>query len=321
MSQKTAFAVRCSLAVLLSLKDHRGETEFNIQKTPTLPLSGSLYLWTFTFPDVTTLEQASRRWTAFNQRMRKAKISVQWMRFFEPHASHGWHVHCAAAKHIDVTMIRTLATRFGFGRMHVKRIPSQAAGYLLKYVTKYKRHSSDGRYRLWACCGFKGVTVAQVRVEDTWATYCYSQVGFAQVGKFSLPFIYRNGLEAWAKQTRIGDAKTKKHMNPAQSKVANDLLNVGAKIAFCEYRSSKLREAKKYIDGRASLSEKSYYHAHLLESGATPLLVEEPLPDSFRPDDKLVPPMKKGQTCIVEFVKVSVFNGKETYAAKFHAIA
>jgi len=271
---------------------------------------------------VTTLEQASRRWTAWNQRMRKAKIAVQWMRFFEPHATHGWHVHCVAVRYYDVTMIRALATKFGFGRMHVKQIPAEAAGYLLKYVTKYKRHSSDGRYRLWACCGFRGVTMAQVRVFDSWTDYCYSQVGYAQVGKYSLAYIYKNGLESWLRQSRFGDAKTKNNMmNPAQSKVAQQLLEVGAKIAFVEYRASKMREAKKYIEGRASLSEKTYYHAHLLEAGGTPLLVEEVLPDSFRPSDTLVAPMKKGQTCVLEFTKVSVFNGKETYQGKFHAIA
>lgn len=322
MSLKTAFAVKCSIAVLQSIQDTPDEFSETYQPaSPTLPLSGWLYLWTFTFPDVTTLEQASRRWTLFTNRMRDKKLRVQWMRFLEPHVTHGWHVHAVAARRYDVTMIRALALKFGFGRLHVCRIPASKAGYVLKYVTKYKRHSSDGKFRLWACNGFKGVTTAQVKCADSWATYCFSQVGFRDAKNFTLPFIYRNGLQAWARDARNGCPITQNTMNPAQTKVAVDLLTVGARIAFCEYRASKLREAKKYIDGRASLSEKSYYHAHLLEAGATPILVEEPLPDSFRPDDKLVPPMKKGQTCVVELVKVSVFNGKETYQAKFHAIA
>lgn len=320
MSQKERFAILSSLAVLQSYGEEE-PSESTIQQSPTLPLTGWLYLWTFTFPDVTTLEQCSKRWTLLNKRLRNMKLRVQWMRFLEPHPNgHGWHVHTAAVHRYDVTMIRPLAEKFGFGRLNVIRIPSSKAYYLLKYVTKYKRASSDGRFRLWACCGFRGVTVSSVRAFDSWADYCYSQIGYGNVSKYSLAYIYRHGLECWSRQSHIGDAKTTKHMNPAQQKIALQLLEVGAKIAFAEYRGSKMREAKKYIDGRASLSEKSYYHAHLLEAGATPILVEEVLPDSFRPQDTLVPPMKKGQTCIVEFVKVSVFNGKETYGAKFHAI-
>jgi len=320
MSQKVAFAVRCSLAVLLALED--GEpSEETVPPCPSLPLVGSLYLWTFTFPDVTTLEEASRRWTLFNNRLRNLHLNVRWMRFLEPHAIHGWHVHTVAAQFYPVETIRKLALKFGFGRMHVKQIPAHAAGYVLKYVTKYKRASSDGKFRLWACNGFKGVPVSQVRIYDSHLDFCLSQIGFSEASKYSIDFIYRNGLECWAKQTHIGDAKIQKTMNENQKKSALAVLELGGKIVFAEYRGTKLREARKYIEGRASLSEKSYYASHLYEANSAPLLVEEVLPDSFRPSDTLVSPLKKGQTCILELTSVKVFNGKETYAAKIHAPA
>jgi len=322
MSQKIAFAVRCSIAVLQSLVEEE-PSEGQIAHPPSLPLKGWLYLWTFTTPDVVSLAVISERWTLLNKRLSNRKSGVRWMRFFEPHISHGWHVHTVAATRYDVTTIRKLAEKFGFGRLNVIRIPASAAGYVLKYVTKYKRHSSDGRFRMWACNGFKGVTVSRVRVFDTWADYCYSQVGYKEVPNWSLDYIYRNGLEAWAKQTRIGDAqqKTKNKMNAVQSKKAAELLETGAKVVFVEYRGNKIREARKFIDGRASLSEKTYYNQFLLEAGGAPLLIEAQLPDTYRPTDTVVPPMKKGQTCVLEITKVSVFNSKETYQGNFHAIA
>jgi len=322
MSQKIAFAVRCSIAVLQSLTEEEPSEE-QVQILPTLPLKGWLYLWTFTTPDEVSLDVLSKRWTLFNNRLRNQKTGVRWMRFFEPHTSHGWHVHCVAASRYDVTMIRKLAAKFGFGRLNVIRIPAHKAGYVLKYVTKYKRRSSDGRFRLWACNGFKGVTVSRVRIFDSWADFCFSQVGYAEVSKWSIDYIYRNGLSAWAKQTRVGDAQQKiqNKMNTAQKTKAMELMETGAKVVFVEYRGTKLREARKFIDGRASLSEKTYYTQHLCEAGATPLLVEMPLPETFRPTDTVVSPLKKGQTAVLELTKVSVFNGKETYQGNFHAIA
>lgn len=324
MSQKERFAVLASLAVLQSLNE--GEpTEHNHQSTPILPLKGFVYLWTFTFPDLTTLEQASRKWTLFANYLRRARQDVKWMRFLEPHQTHGWHVHTVAAQRYDVTMMRKHAERFGFGRIHVLRIPASQAGYITKYVTKFKRRSSDGRYRLWACNGFKGCTVASVRTTDTWNTQCFGNIGFKDLTSYSLATVYRLGLENEIARSHTGDGlpkpKTKIIMNATQEKSALALLNTGAKVAFIEYRNTKVREARKYIDGRASLSEKSYYLQHFLETNGAPMLVEEVLTDSFKPTDSIAPPMKKGQTAIAEITKISVFNGKETFQARFHAVS
>lgn len=249
---------------------------------------------------------------------------MKWMRFFEPHASHGWHVHCVAVNRYDVTMIRPLAEKFGFGRLNVIQIPAEKAPYVLKYVTKYRRHSSDGRFRLWACSGFRGIPVSEVRIYDSWADYCFSQIGYANISEYKMDYIYRNGLETWLKQTHSEAAtkpKTQRYMNAQQSKIGLSLLESGAKVVFVEYRGHKIREARKFIDGRASLSEKSYYSQHLVEAGGAPLLIEELLPDSYRPTDTIQPPLKKGQTAVLEIKKVSVFNGKETYQGLFHSIA
>lgn len=320
MSQKIAFAVKCSIAVLQSLETEE-PSEFSIQKTPSLPLRGSLYLWTFTTPDQNTLEILSKRWTAFTKRLRNMKLDVKWMRFFEPHKSeHGWHVHCVAVTRYDVSMIRPLAEKFGFGRLNVVRIPASKIGYVLKYVTKYRRQASDGKFRLWACNGFKGVTTSKVRIYDSWADYCFATVGYSELSKYSIDYIWRAGLERWSMQSALESAKTKQPMNEKQNAKALELLAKGALVVYVEYRGQKIREARKFIDGRASLSEKSYYISYLLEAGATSLLVEEAMPDSYRPGDVVVARAEKGQTALLEVTKVAVFNGKTTFNGVLHCI-
>ena len=322
MSQKHAFAFRASLAILKSLEESEQEpSEYAIQKTPILPLSGWLYLWTFTTPDVTTPQMISERWTDLTRRIRRIGSGIRWIRVFEPHESHGWHVHAVAVRRYDVTTIRTLAMRYGFGRIHVKRIPASSAGYVTKYLAKNHRvhRKVVSKFRLWACSGFKGATYSKVRCYDSWHHWACSLVGFEQLKNYTLAYIEKNALETWHRQ--LSDGKpTDKTMNKIQQDKALELLKTGAKIAFVEFRGAQVREASKFIDGRASLSEKTYYHRFLVEAGVTPLIVEERLPDNFKPSDVLTVPMKKGQTAILEFKKTSVFNGKETHSGIFHAI-
>jgi len=323
---KTAFAVKCSLAVLKSISSAEPSPD-SIPEIPSLPVSGMVYLWTFTTPDQVDVSTLSKRWTALTQRFRDKKMPVQWMRFFEPHpGGHGWHVHTVAVTRYDVTTIRKLAVKFGFGRLNVKQIPSSKAGYVLKYVIKFHRQKQASRRRLWACNGFKGVPVSTVRIFDSLLDYCYSRIGYKEVSKYSLDYIWKNGLNDWLSATHYGEPTTTKDkkmntFSPAQEKKIISLAASGNRIAVAEYRGTKIREARKYIDGRASLSEKSYYAAHLFEANASPLLVEALLPDSFKPEvDKVKEPASKGQMCVLVINKVSNFGGKETHQADVHAL-
>ena len=96
--------------------------------------------------------------------------------------SHGWHVHLATPRWYDVKLLRRVAARFGFGRVHVStegrkgKSVKDAARYMAKYVSKgFSSHTGpDGEptksrphylkgIRLWARVGkCPGVRVSTV---------------------------------------------------------------------------------------------------------------------------------------------------------------
>jgi len=245
------------------------------------------------------------------------------MNFFEPHpGGHGWHVHAVAVRRYDVRMIRQLATISGFGRIHVKVIPASQAWYVLKYVTKssFTRQGETKGRRLWGCSGFRGFPASKVVIHDSLFHEALSSIGYIQAQKESLAYIWTEFIATWAKQSRSGP-KTKIQMNEIQSKEALRILGAGGRVQLVEYRGTKVRSVRKFVDGHPHPTEKSYYAVHLLESNASALLLEEALADSYREDDKIVPPAKKGQTALLEITKTVIFNGKETLTGKLHAIA
>jgi len=320
--QKVRFAVLASLARLQSLGE--GEpSESAIQKIPTLPLSGSLYLWTFTTPSKVSLARIICLWRHFMNQRKVRLIPWQGMKFYEPHpGGHGWHVHAVAVRRYDVRMIRTLATISGFGRIHVKEIPASRAWYVLKYVTKasFFRETETKHRQLWGCNGFKGYPASKVVVYDSFLHEALAHFGYVPARKEKLAYIWSKFIKYWSSQTRLGETQTKKKMNEIQAKKSVELVGSGCRVQFVEYRGTKVRAVRKFVDGHPHPTEKQYYAVHLLESNATPIILEEALEDSFRPDDKVVPPAKKGQTAVLEITKTVIFGGKETLSGKLHAI-
>jgi beta-propeller uncharacterized protein DUF5122 len=73
---------------------------------------------------------------------------LQGIRVFELHQEHGLHVHLVTTSFIDVNRARLLAEKAGWGRIHVKRIPSERVTYLTKYLTK-ERPECLKRWRVW----------------------------------------------------------------------------------------------------------------------------------------------------------------------------
>jgi len=322
--QKVRFAVLASLARLQSLGV--GEpSESVIQRVPTLPLSGSLYLWTFTTPSKVSLERLSFLWTRFMQRKSMRQIPWQAMNFKEPHpGGHGWHVHCVAVTRYDVRTIRTLALTSGFGRLNVIKIPADRVWYVLKYVTKssLSRTPETKGKQLWGCNGFRGYPASKVVVHDSFLHEALSNFGYVAAQKEKLAYVWSTFIKEWSRQSRLGETtKNQIQMNEKQSKKAVELLLAGSRVQLVEYRGTKVRSVRKFVDGHPHPTEKQYYAVHLLESNAASLLLEEALADSYREDDKIVPPAKKGQTAVLEITKVVIFNGKETLSGKLHEIA
>jgi hypothetical protein len=120
-----------------------------------------LFLWTFTFRELLAVEETRKRWNHLLTLLLREWPILQGLRVFELHEEHGLHVHLVTNRFIDVNRARELATRAGWGRIHVKPMPSEHAGYLAKYLSK-DRPECLKRWRLWAGFG-KGWEWTKVR--------------------------------------------------------------------------------------------------------------------------------------------------------------
>jgi hypothetical protein len=114
------------------------------------------YLWTFTLPVYVEPRKAARMWSLL-QRDLVRNLGMWGVRVFELHpGGHGLHVHVVAGRFHRVEPVRALCERYGWGRVNVKHIPSTAAGYVAKYVSKSERSTELKGMRLWAVMG-KGI--------------------------------------------------------------------------------------------------------------------------------------------------------------------
>lgn len=113
---------------------------------------GRLYFWTFTLPVKMDITDTRKRWNHMLTLLRKQWPRMCGLRVFEMHDSHGLHVHLLTNRFIDVNTARSLASRAGWGRIHVKRYPASRVGYLGKYLSKERPPCFKG-WRLWAGFG------------------------------------------------------------------------------------------------------------------------------------------------------------------------
>jgi hypothetical protein len=111
-----------------------------------------LYLWTFTFKELLAVKETRKRSNYLLTLLLREWPNLQGLRVFELHREHGLHVHVVTNQFIDVNRARELATKAGWGRIHVTRMPSEHAGYLAKYLSK-ERPECLHRWRLWAGLG------------------------------------------------------------------------------------------------------------------------------------------------------------------------
>jgi len=112
-----------------------------------------LYLWTFTFRELLAVKETRKHWNHLLTLSLREWPNLQGLRVFELHpGGHGLHVHLITNQFIDVNRARELATQAGWGRIHVRPMPSEHSGYLAKYLSK-ERPPCLYRWRLWAGFG------------------------------------------------------------------------------------------------------------------------------------------------------------------------
>jgi hypothetical protein len=125
--------------------------KFNVEKLFERSRSG-VYLWTSTFEKVLTVKQASKRWSAFSKEIVR-ELGVFGLRVYELHDEHGLHIHWLVDRFIPVEIVRRIAEKHGFGRIHVERCGKWVGDYLAKYLSKEVRAVCLKGKRLWAGFG------------------------------------------------------------------------------------------------------------------------------------------------------------------------
>ena len=131
-----------------------------------------LFFWTFTFKEVLAVKDTRKRWNHLLTLLLRRWPNLQGLRVFELHKDHGLHVHLLTNQFIDVSEARLLGERAGWGRIHVKRVATDQAGYLAKYLSK-ERPECLKRWRLWA--GF-GAGWEWTKVKDVIRETLFSRV-------------------------------------------------------------------------------------------------------------------------------------------------
>ena len=166
------------------------------------------YFWTFTFPDLPDFPEVRERWRKLVNWLKRAfQDTVHGVRVYEIHETHGIHLHAIFNRRVPVQVLRPAAKRYGFGRIHVKRVSRAGAGYLAKYLGKQHRTEWLQGQRLWAAFGnFKKCRVKDVEVESNFTRAV--QFCKAELGLVKLPFKLTRLLMQWATD------------NPAQLKKA-----------------------------------------------------------------------------------------------------
>src|SRR5947208_3484228 len=138
----------------------RSAFEFTVRKM--LRQNPKLYFWTFTFREVYSLKTAMGLWNQFLTLL-KRKLGFRGVRVLELHEEHGCHFHVITDQRFEIQTILEFSTRYGFGRLHVRRVadPEKAVKYLCKYLSKARPGCLRGA-RLWSAFG----KIERTRVKD-----------------------------------------------------------------------------------------------------------------------------------------------------------
>jgi hypothetical protein len=200
-------------------KDHRMGNQksrtafkFNVERLFESSASG-VYFWTSTFMEVLTVKQASKRWSAFSKEVVR-ELGVYGLRVYELHDEHGLHVHWLVDRFMPVQVVRRIAQRHGFGRIHVQRCGKWVGDYLAKYLSKEVRAACLKGKRLWAAFGevrwgrvkdiqvkswlgeeyrrLRGASGRKLTKRDSYAVLLHAQ------RNYYLWVTFANGVEVWS---------------------------------------------------------------------------------------------------------------------------
>ena len=133
---------------------------------------GQLYMRTITLPNVVSVKDAKAMWNQLLTRLRQTWPNFRGLRVFELHKERGLHVHVLTCHWVPVIYMRELAQGAGWGRVHVKAVPVEAAGPYLAKSFGRQAPCLKG-WRLWAGFGPWTWTKVSDVVNDTPFTRIY----------------------------------------------------------------------------------------------------------------------------------------------------
>lgn len=139
------------------------------------------YLWTFTQREAIDYEAFRKAWNRLLTYLKRALPEWGGIRVYEVHPgpgcgapegfSHGLHAHVLCNSFFDVRIVRAVANKAGWGRVHVAKASKGKGEYLAKYLDKKRPPALKG-WRLWAPFG----NIDRTRVSDVEVDSFYARV-------------------------------------------------------------------------------------------------------------------------------------------------
>lgn len=123
-----------------------------------------LYFWTFTFVKVENDDAAMYFWKRFLcDGLLKIWPDCRGLRVVQVHpGGHGLHFHALLNKRLPVQIVRRLAARYHFGRIHVRRAREGDGAYLARYLSRSAGGIGKGARKWAAVGGFRACRVRDI---------------------------------------------------------------------------------------------------------------------------------------------------------------
>jgi len=273
----------------------------------------SAYLWTWTFADALPREdpvEAMKRW----------KVHATWLlrsgkkllRALERGSKGGaYHFHAVTHQRWDVNEIRKMATAHGFGRVNVKVIPRDKVSYVAKYLGKPGRFPIPRGVRLWACIGYTGVRINDIRCRVKTLTVPVIDLYPCMVSVKRWTLDGQILHETLLRPDWNGDESEIQTMNITKENVQHiaTLIASGAILCVAEYRLCATRELvfdeqKKGVPTGRKITRKIVEHSVETGNPTEQITVSEWMSDDC--DLKTVKaPAAKGEPVLIEIAQFS----------------
>jgi len=271
---------------------------------------GLLYLHTLTFPPPEpSCEEALSRWHSLAVNFLR-KSGKRCARVIERGAERGRvHLHLVSWERWDAAEMHRVLPKYGFGGYNVREIPASRASYVAKYLGKDTQWRLPRGTRLWACVGWKGVRVSDVRIKRT-----STPVGgsFCAQRPFTLLQWVIGGKPLPPIRLRLTEGSEETKMLELKSHQVDEVMGFqcrGSIGVVAEYRGTSARVWDGTAWNQPTVKVHRVYADHNVEAGGKAVLVTELLPEGAEVSS-VKPPANRGELVYVEVTGLEVRKGQ-----------